>query len=50
MHNARYLHLLNRYQDNLLSENELIELFNWINSPEGEAEYDRYLSGKLIEA
>jgi ferric-dicitrate binding protein FerR (iron transport regulator) len=50
MHNARYIHLLNRYQDNLLSENELIELFNWINSPEGEVEYDRYLSDQLHEA
>jgi ferric-dicitrate binding protein FerR (iron transport regulator) len=47
MENARYIQLLKRYQNNRLSEDELVELFDWINSPEGEVEYDRYLSDQL---
>ncbi len=42
-----YVDYLERYRNNSLSKDELVELFDWINSPEGEAEYDHYLLTQL---
>ncbi|MDR0844132.1 MAG: FecR domain-containing protein [Tannerella sp.] len=47
MGNRYYIELVGRYYNSQLSKKELIELFDWLNSPEGEAEYDQYLSEKL---
>ena len=41
--------LLERYRNNNLSKDELIDIFDMINSPEGRAEYDQFLSEQLEE-
>ncbi|MDR1919768.1 MAG: FecR family protein [Tannerellaceae bacterium] len=47
MENRYYIELLERYHKHQLSGQELIEIFDWINSPEGEVEYDQYLSEQI---
>ena len=42
-----YIELLEHYRNNQLSKDELIALFDWINSPEGKVEYEQYLSDQL---
>jgi ferric-dicitrate binding protein FerR (iron transport regulator) len=44
MEKVHFISLLERFHKRQLSKKELIELFDWINSEEGEAEYDCYLS------
>lgn len=45
-----YIELLNRYRENRLSKEELIDLFDWINSAEGISEYDQYLNDRMDSA
>ena len=44
---SKYGRLLERYRSNSLSKDELVELFDWINSTEGKVAYGQQLSVQL---
>jgi ferric-dicitrate binding protein FerR (iron transport regulator) len=43
----KFQNLLEQFHHHQLSKDDLMALFEWINSPEGAAEYDHYLSDQM---
>ncbi|SBW07486.1 FecR family protein [uncultured Dysgonomonas sp.] len=47
MENNKYIDLLNKYHEGKCSKKELVILFEWINSDEGNTELDTYLTSQI---